>query len=366
MSVNVVQHWHTNLATPYVSLSSFYPQCTDLIQIIVEDEDGEVVKKYELPDKKKEKKAHQDDGEAGPVRQGINRMGTWTGMGKKDGPSSAADKDTSSPVRQGINRMGTWAGNKPADPKKKKQAEEEDEDDHRIRFTIGGAGKRMTKEDFLRELQNMDPKARMEVVESSSAPKAMKDLAKRDASENSPGSSRLLGAKTTQLAAGEREAELVAKAMAAKQGAEVPLDSEEDGSGGSTGESSEEEDVGPVQRRREALRRQQASASSPSKAASSPEDEGAALEKIESPSRLIPETAAERKRREQVLKGVEDADSEDDGGRVPETPAEKRRREAALKGGAESDSDDDNTERVPQPRRTGIRFAAEPVRGRKK
>lgn len=48
--------------------------------IIVEDADGEVVKKYELPKHKAEPK----EGD-GAVRQGISRMGTWAGGGKKAG-----------------------------------------------------------------------------------------------------------------------------------------------------------------------------------------------------------------------------------------------------------------------------------------
>lgn len=107
----------------------------------------------------------------------------------------------------------------------------------------------------------------------------------------------------------------------------------------------------------------------------------------------MPETAAERKRREQVLKGVEDedeispvasssssrgrgrsADLDGDDG-YEESAAEKRRREAALGlGGGDSargddDSDDDDTPRVPPPvakPNRGIRFAQSPVRQGKK
>jgi hypothetical protein len=83
------------------------------------------------------------------------------------------------------------------------------------------------------------------------------------------------------------------------------------------------------------------------------------------------ETPAEKRRREATAAATASSSRNVDRGRSPlaETPAEKRRREAALGMGedvVDSDSDDDNTERVPQAqRRPGIRFAEEPIRGRK-
>jgi hypothetical protein len=79
---------------------------------------------------------------------------------------------------------------------------EEEDDDRRIRFTIGGAGRRLTKEDFLKEIQSLDPKARCEIVAESDAPEAMKAMAQKDASEESPGSSRLFQSKNAQAASG--------------------------------------------------------------------------------------------------------------------------------------------------------------------
>ncbi|CAD6439918.1 4bbe78bc-c5d4-4d69-adf4-9b10c8f61686 [Sclerotinia trifoliorum] len=300
--------------------------------IIVEDEDGEVVKTYELPPDPNTKGPR--NGEPGAVRQGITRMGTWTGLGgskaSADNPNKT-DGTKSDPSRQGITRMGTWNFGKAAPNTVNKETEEDD--DRRIRFTIGGAGRRLTKEDFLKEIQGLDPKARCEVVEESDAPKEMKDLARRDADDQIQGNLRLLEAQDTQLAADAQTARVIGKQMAKQQGARIDVQDNVRTSGAESGTND------------------------------------------------IPESAAERRRRHDALKGVdEDEDDEARGrgrGRSPvrdsevpeerETAAEKRRREAALGEGVQSDSDDDDTPRVPPPaaRSRGIRFAQSPVRGKR-
>lgn len=300
--------------------------------IIVEDEDGEVVKTYELPPDPNSKGPR--NGEPSAVRQGITRMGTWTGLGgakaSADTPNKT-DGTKSDPARQGIARMGTWNFGKAAPNTDNKETEEDD--DRRIRFTIGGAGRRLTKEDFLKEIQGLDPKARCEVVEESDAPKEMKDLARRDASDKTQGNSRLFEAQDTQLAAGAQTARVIGKQMAKQQGARIDAQDNIRTSG------------------------------------------------AESSTNDIPESAAERRRRHDALKGVDEEDDDEARGRgrgrspvrdneVPEereTAAEKRRREAALGEGVQSDSDDDDTPRVPPPaaRSRGIRFAQSPVRGKR-
>ncbi|KAJ8064853.1 hypothetical protein OCU04_007162 [Sclerotinia nivalis] len=298
--------------------------------IIVEDEDGEVVKTYELPPDPNTKAPR--NGEPSAVRQGITRMGTWTGLGgskaSADNPSKT-DGTKADPSRQGIARMGTWNFGKAAPNTDNKEIEEDD--DRRIRFTIGGAGRRLTKEDFLKEIQGLDPKARCEIVEESDAPKEMKDLARRDASDKTQGNSRLFEAQDTQLATSAQTTRVIGKQMAKQQGARIDA---QDNSRTSAAESSNYD-----------------------------------------------ESAAERRRRHDALKGVDEDDDDEARGRgrgrspardseVPEereTAAEKRRREAALGEGVQSDSDDDDTPRVPPPaaRSRGIRFAQSPVRGKR-
>ncbi|KAJ9291336.1 hypothetical protein DTO021C3_1136 [Paecilomyces variotii] len=136
--------------------------------IIVEDEDGEVIRKYTIPagDKRKKKEEQTPAGTAeGPVKRGLTRMGTW--LAEKEGGESSKD----------------------AQRKAKKQ---EEEDDTRLRFTLANddqveekgidhKGRRMTKEDFIKQIQRLDPKARHEIVQDSDAPDHVKKAARRDA-----------------------------------------------------------------------------------------------------------------------------------------------------------------------------------------
>jgi hypothetical protein len=320
----------------------------------VEDEDGEVVKTYELP---KSKNQTQGESEPGPVRQGLSRMGTGLGLTSKQPAGESSKSGASSNPRQ-ARKTGWGFGGKSLNSEAEGQQIEDDEedDDRRIRFTIGGAGRRLTKEDFLKEIQSLDPKARSEVIDESDAPIAMKVAAKKDADKHSPGSSRLFGengtgAKTVQLASGKDTAHAVGAEMARRKGARVE-------------EGSSDEDSPHTSRPTPSSRRL-------AKSNSASDDE---------------ETAAERKRREKALRGVDDNPSPSRGrskaeGSGPshrgrqksvevETAAEKRRREAALgvNSSAQEDSDDDDTPRVPPPvaKPRGIRFAQSPTRDPKK
>lgn len=329
-------------------------------------------------------------------------MSTWTGLTKPDESSKAVASSSAATessgvrpvVRQGLSRIGTWGfGGKNANKEDAITREEQaDEDDDRhIRFTIGGAGRRLTKEDFLKEIQSLDPKARCEIIYESDAPAEMKDLAKKDASDDSPGSSRIFGAKNPQRAASKGVANSIGAAMARAKGADLRRE-EDEGYGRDHESGSEESDSDREQRKRGkavldlSRKRQRAELMGDRK-----------LSKIEShASAEQPETEAERKRRLGALKGVDNVtdaqrgrsrtvdrprkgasasgsasgSGSGSGSRRPshgETPAEKRRREAALGVGSravEEDSEDDDTPRVPPPvaKSRGIRFAQSPVR----
>lgn len=54
------------------------------------------------------------------------------------------------------------------------------DDDKKIRFTIGGEGQRMTKEDFIREVQKLDSSTKKQVVDQSNAPQKVKAIAKQE------------------------------------------------------------------------------------------------------------------------------------------------------------------------------------------
>jgi len=321
-----------------------------------------VVKTYELPSKPKGQA--QADSEPGGIRQGLTRMGTGLGFSGKHESGELSKAGASSSPRQSMLHMGSLAGwgfggkNQNTDAEGQHEDDEED-DDRRIRFTIGGAGRRLTKDAFLKEMQSLDPKSRVEVIEDSDAPAALKAMAQRDADKNSPGSSRLFsanatGAKTVQAASGKGTAHAVGAEMARRKVSRVEEGSSDEGSPHT-----------PRRRMR-------------------------GLSKVSSaPDREEEETAAERMRREKAMRGVEDSPSPPRGrvrrdsdrsypmgseisphGRKKstevETQAEKRRREAALGVSldAQEDSDDDDTPRIPPPaaKPRGIRFAQSPAR----
>lgn len=142
--------------------------------IIVEDEDGEVVKKYDIPPSERgqlNRKLSLVD--AAHLRQRFHRMGTWAGLGDKDGE----------PHEAGPSNDAGNAG-KESISKKRQKSVIDDDDDERIRFTVKTGGRRMCKEDFIKQIQQLDPKARCETVEESDAPEAMKQKARQDASDH--------------------------------------------------------------------------------------------------------------------------------------------------------------------------------------
>lgn len=84
--------------------------------IIVEDEDGEVIKTYEIPSSTSKRKEH------------MNVFGKV--------PKAVPKRDS-----------------------------DYDDEDRHVRFTIGGTGRRMTKDDFLREIQLLGTKERTETLD---------------------------------------------------------------------------------------------------------------------------------------------------------------------------------------------------------
>lgn len=234
------------------------------------------------------------------------------------------------------------------------------------------------------------------MIEKSDAPPAMKDLARRDADASIPGSNRLFSAKNVQSGGSTAAAKVVGAAMA---GAHAPTREELDGAGSSTSSRSSED----AEEHRAVAMKQRAlfadAQDSEDRGSGSPGRTGV-VASAGSPSGEVPESAAERRRREQALKGVDDDDvpavkrpvatpadkrresatmarrdwatgaARDDS----ETPAEWRRRVAALGHSEEQEGDDEASPAVPtletqsstmSGKSRGIRFAEDPVRGRK-
>lgn len=150
--------------------------------IIVEDEDGEVIKKYDIPSGSKgpgakssganesgapqrPKLAHQSS-VMGGTRQRLTRMGTMLGMGQGQAQEAATSGPSSAAPEQ-----------------KKKPTASEDQDDDNLRFTMTAGGRRMSKAEFIQQIQSLDPKARAAFAENSDAPESVKKEAKKDAKE---------------------------------------------------------------------------------------------------------------------------------------------------------------------------------------
>lgn len=243
---------------------------------------------------------------------GLVKPGDKPGESSKGG-SQAATEPTAGVVKRptavgwtGFGRSGNAEQRKKGDDT---EAVDQNEDEDRgIRFTISGAGRRMTKDDFLKEIQKLE-RSNREVPNELITPK------------DAPGTSA----------------------------AEPPTASEQANS-----PDLENPHISVTQ----ASDSTRAASKSPARSDNASRGRSGTRDNEDVPSTEPPETAAERRRRLAAFASVQDDDSN-------ETPAERRRREAALgvtgPSSEESDSDDDDTPRVP-PERRGIRFAEGPAK----
>ncbi|KAF2148182.1 hypothetical protein K461DRAFT_233284 [Myriangium duriaei CBS 260.36] len=346
--------------------------------IIVEDEDGEVIKKYDInPPQKKEGSSSISFADPAKTRERMQRMGSYLGVRQKEvGGESAKNA-----------KSGTEN-----DKKKKKAKVPENDDDDRIRFTVEAGGQRMSKAEFIRQIQQMDPKSRARLVEQSNVPEAVKEEAREDEKEHlsrerqghpsvqvqPPTPDITAGSSTT-----DGDAARIKRAPSKESVARGPdgltlMDSNNqdipfhDVTGELQRLNMQRNETAAQRRRREAHERTQ-------QEAEDSEDDG--TERV--PPRVSnlraerqddteEETAAERRRREGAL-GIgrqQDSDSEEDeptsrsGSRTnirfagdTETPAERRRRQAAMSPPRETSEDVEEG----QANRPGIRFADGPA-----
>ncbi|KAE8154709.1 alkali metal cation/H+ antiporter Nha1 C terminus-domain-containing protein [Aspergillus avenaceus] len=129
--------------------------------IIVEDEDGEVIKKYSIPSTDKPETN-------APVRRGLTRMGTWLGM---DGEGESA---------QGAQNKKTAETDWLADDGLRFTVADDDNIDKK---GVSHKGRRMNKHEFVQQLRNLGPKARRELVEETDAPQHVKEVARVEADD---------------------------------------------------------------------------------------------------------------------------------------------------------------------------------------
>ncbi|KAF2718873.1 hypothetical protein K431DRAFT_322072 [Polychaeton citri CBS 116435] len=291
--------------------------------IIIEDEDGEVIKKYDIPGP--DRKASVIDSEK--TKQRLGKMGKMLGLSTQE----QAD-----------------AGAGPSSRKGEADQDEGGTDDDRVRFTMSSGGRRMSKADFFDHIRQMDPKNRAKAVENSNAPEAVKQEARKDVREQTaagkgasaipmvpehPDESNAVlqrsGSNESQLHVVDENNESVPfhdVSSALRQ-----YNMTQGASGGTAAE------------RRRQMAAQQASAGRDSDS----EDDGT--------ERIPPSRPVQMNERRRDQDGVAPE--------VGETAAERRRREGALgikHGGDDSDSEEDNEPRhSPQPagQQPAIRFA---------
>lgn len=337
--------------------------------IIVEDEAGEVLKKYDIPTASKKGK----DGRPG-VQRGQSSLETST-----------------SRAIQSLKRMGTHIGvPQHGESSTTKKRDDEDEDDDKLRFTVTAGGRRMSKLEFIQQMAQMNPKDRMKFVQNSDAPEVVKTAAHEDAKEHTDTQRRHAASQQAKVPpivgeAGEAEIQKIESPVAEDQerrtgpngltlidsnNEDVPfhpvrqaLESHSSGRGGETAaqrrrrlaneqsssvsrESPEEET--PVERRRR-LAALQGSSTSPAR-----HERGTVLSKdtqqAESEDAFPGETAAERKRRLGALgrSGDETPESDSEGEETGDPLATGRGTQSQQK------------QSYAPPRVPGIRFADQP------
>lgn len=303
--------------------------------IIVEDEDGEVIKKYDIPAAPKRVKTGRGGVQDGPghfntkpLRQGLNRkLSAFTGRARSD---SDVHEENPTPVPIPVEEAEANAPSAQADTKEKRPSvwrrkasaiKPEDPDDNRIRFTIGDGGRRMSKQDFIQEIRQLDPKARVEALDDSNAPQHVKEEAHRagaleDKQQHRPSDIRGQSSKRfqpMQSAIPEVEDRSLRPTGDGSTGlAPFRLDTKDD----TSTTDSETED--------RSLRKTGTNVS----AAEIPTH--SVPQSLARYSTHGPESAAQRRRRLAGQGSNQDEDSEDDNTeRIP--PAERRRRDAAAR-----------------------------------
>ena len=140
--------------------------------IIVEDEDGEVLKKFDIPQQRQRPDMeHMHSFTPDKPRDRLRQMGQYFGMG--DFGKSADKRPQEVEQEAGPSSLAEYSLTR----KRTKQEVEQEEDDKNLRFTISAGGRRMSKAEFIEQMQRMDPKTRARAVEDSDAPDDVKEEA---------------------------------------------------------------------------------------------------------------------------------------------------------------------------------------------
>ncbi|KKY18891.1 putative na+ h+ antiporter nha1 [Phaeomoniella chlamydospora] len=348
--------------------------------IIVEDEDGEVVKKITIPAGDRPRRPPGESGwleKTGKVmggddmKKGLTRMGTWVGLGG----GSVADAD-----KAAVNAAAETAGD--GGTMKVEHSPDDESDDEGIRYTVSKAerhgpfgtkrekpgdpptvvssGRRMSKQDFIKQIKSLDPKSRIEALQESTASEGVKRDIQRQAnvpmveeepdyftnhsrgrtrSSTAPSSSRPLPEGETpspkqipQDRTGLEQGQPRSKANPTNTSPPPPLQRVE------TSESLESVDI-PIHNVTAALARYG--------------QDTAAARRRERLSRTDVSDSEQEANVSPSGRGIpQDSDSED----IGETAAEKRRRLAALGTSRDEESSSDEDENAPRQTKHKVQF----------
>ncbi|KAF2859976.1 hypothetical protein K470DRAFT_258321 [Piedraia hortae CBS 480.64] len=237
--------------------------------VILEDENGEVIRKFDI---------------------------TSPNSGKEAAPGHQAWG-----MAQLSKMLGVGEGSRPSSNRKNQKAKLEEENDQNMRFTIGSDGKHMRKDEFVEHIRHMDPKTRANTVERSNAPESVKRQARAHAREYAAAITR----RKSSITQVSRPADKQASSSAARPSGEAETVGYEDavptydlGANVRKAQNNSGSETAAERRRRQAAQRQVGNDRAPETAG-----EGDATE-----------TAAERRRREGALglRQDENSDSEED------------------------------------------------------
>ena len=192
--------------------------------VIVEDEDGEVIKTYTIP-------SEGGDGDTKSreqqMRAGLRRMSTWVGLGRQGGAAGSVLNEPPVPEHEGEEVEEKEEHR----PESKRQWS--DGSDDGLRLTISrrdqygltglqkknrdapgtialGSGRRLSTKDFIKQMRQLDPKSKIREVDQSDASEEFKREVRRAAKEEggfpmTPGDRPRRGRTETNTAASTSE-----------------------------------------------------------------------------------------------------------------------------------------------------------------
>lgn len=138
--------------------------------IILEDEDGEVIKKIDIP---------APEGQQGPTHGSTRKK--LEDISKRFGFGAVKEVKTQAGA-PGMSQASGSTAAQTTQQVKRGNEDDEDPDDHLVRFTTGG--RRMSKAELIDSFRDMDPSKRMQAVEGSNLPELEKREVRKAAREH--------------------------------------------------------------------------------------------------------------------------------------------------------------------------------------